>query len=386
MIASMKNSLRRIMAMAWKESIHIRRDFRTLYLAFVLPIMMILLFGYAIDFDIDRISTGVIDRDRTMESRRFISSLSAGDWFRVVIYDERDRAILDALDTGKIKVAILIPPGFSKSLKRGEQAEFQALLDGSDNNSASVAQNYLLLFTGQYNRGRLEEYLGRTGLASRGEIHRGIEPAPFVYFNPELKSRFYILPGIMALTTAILAALLTSLVIAREWERGTMEQLIATPVRPFEIVLGKLLPFVGIGFVQTLMTAGFAVLAFGIPFRGSLFWLLCSSLLFAAGTLGLGLMLSSVMKSQLPAMQAAFVSTMLPGIILSNFVFPIDSMPAFIRLVTYIVPAKYFLVILRTIFLKGSGVGAFALELLFLTVYAGIVLTVATRKLRKKVA
>lgn len=381
----MKASLRRLMAIAWKEVIHIRRDFRTLYLAFGLPVMMILLFGYAVDFDIDRIRTGVIDRDQSSMSRRFVQRLTAGGWFRVVLYEHSDRVLMEAMDEGRIKVAIIIPAGFERSIKRGEQATLQTLLDGSDNNAASVGQNYLLLFTGQFNASLFESYLARTGLNARGHPHRGLDVSPFIYFNPELKSRFYVLPGIIALTTAILAALLTSLVIAREWERGTMEQLIATPVRSYEIVLGKILPFVGIGIVQTLMTAAFAVYVFGIPFRGNLFWLLTAAFLFSVGTLGLGLMLSSVLKSQLPAMQAAFVATMLPGIILSNFVFPIEAMPPVVRLITYIVPARYFLVVLRTIFLKGSGASAFALELVFLAMYAGLVLTVATRRLRKKV-
>lgn len=381
----MKASLRRLMAIAWKEVIHIRRDFRTLYLAFGLPVMMILLFGYAVDFDIDRIRTGVIDRDQSSMSRRFVQRLTAGGWFRVVLYEHSDRVLMEAMDEGRIKVAIIIPAGFERSIKRGEQATLQTLLDGSDNNAASVGQNYLLLFTGQFNASLFESYLARTGLNARGRPHRGLDVSPFIYFNPELKSRFYVLPGIIALTTAILAALLTSLVIAREWERGTMEQLIATPVRSYEIVLGKILPFVGIGIVQTLMTAAFAVYVFGIPFRGNLFWLLTAAFLFSVGTLGLGLMLSSVLKSQLPAMQAAFVATMLPGIILSNFVFPIEAMPPVVRLITYIVPARYFLVVLRTIFLKGSGASAFAMELVFLAMYAGLVLTVATRRLRKKV-
>lgn len=381
----MKASLRRLMAIAWKEVIHIRRDFRTLYLAFGLPVMMILLFGYAVDFDIDRIRTGVIDRDQSSMSRRFVQRLTAGGWFRVVLYEHSDRVLMEAMDEGRIKVAIIIPAGFERSIKRGEQATLQALLDGSDSNAASVGQNYLLLFTGQFNASLFESYLARTGLNARGRPHRGLDVSPFIYFNPELKSRFYVLPGIIALTTAILAALLTSLVIAREWERGTMEQLIATPVRSYEIVLGKILPFVGIGIVQTLMTAAFAVYVFGIPFRGNLFWLLTAAFLFSVGTLGLGLMLSSVLKSQLPAMQAAFVATMLPGIILSNFVFPIEAMPPVVRLITYIVPARYFLVVLRTIFLKGSGASAFAMELVFLAMYAGLVLTVATRRLRKKV-
>jgi len=375
--------IHRILAIAWKETIHIRRDFRTLYLAFALPLMMLFLFGYAIEFDIDRISTGICDQDRTPESRNFTAKLSAGDWFRIQGYYENPELLADAMDHGKIKIAIVIPAGFSKSLKRGETTSLQAVIDGSDNNGAAVGQNYLALFEASYGADLFNNYLKRSGLIARNPTPPGILPSPYVLFNPELKSRFYILPGIIALTTAILAALLTSLVIAREWERGTMEQLIATPVRPAEIILGKILPYTGISIFQTLVTALVAIIVFQIPYRGNVFMLFLGSLLFAIGTLGLGMMLSSALKSQLPAMQAAFVATMLPGIILSNFVFPIESMPPIIRFITYVIPAKYFLVILRTNFLKGTN--AYLLEMGFLALYAFLVLNVAIRKLKKKV-
>lgn len=380
----MKATLERIYAMAWKEWIHIRRDFRTLYLAFILPVVMILIFGYAVDFDIDGIRMGVVDRDRTEESRSFIALLTAGGWFRLERYETTDSGLMTALDSGQIKIGVFIPEGFARSIRRGDQPEIQALLDGSDNNAATVGQNYLLLGAARYSESIMKDGLNRAGLA--GIRIARLSPAPLIYFNPELKSRFYILPGIIALTTAILAALLTSLVIAREWERGTMEQLIATPVRPYEIIIGKIIPYIGISVLQTTMTAVLSVVVFGIPFRGNPIWLLPGAVLFATGTLGLGMMLSSVMKSQLPAMQAAFVATMLPGIILSNFVFPIESMPAIIRMITYIVPAKYFLVVLRTLFLKGTGPEAYVLELVFLALFAAFVLFVATRKTVKRVA
>ncbi len=379
----MAASLERIGAMAWKEWIHIRRDFRTLYLAFILPVVMILIFGYAVDFDIDGIRLGIVDRDRTEESRSFVARLTAGGWFSLEMVEHSDAALMKALDEGQIRIAVFIPEGFGKSIRRGEQPEIQALLDGSDNNAATVSQNYLLLAGSRYSESFLKEAMNRAGMADRTMPQ--LRPAPFVYFNAELKSRFYILPGIIALTTAILAALLTSLVMAREWERGTMEQLIATPVRPYEIILGKMIPYIGISVLQTAITALLAVTVFGIPFRGNPLWLFPGAVLFAAGTLGLGMMISSVMKSQLPAMQAAFVATMLPGIILSNFVFPIESMPPVIRLVTYIVPARYFLVVLRTVFLKGSGIEAFFLELLLLALFAAFVLFVAIRKTVKRV-
>ncbi|MBI3395312.1 MAG: ABC transporter permease, partial [Spirochaetia bacterium] len=242
--------------------------------------------------------------------------------------------------------------------------------------------NYLLMYMNGFQGEQMRQYLNQYGL-KRPNIP---EPRPFLYFNPELKSRFYILPGIIALTMAILSALLTSLTIAREWERGSMEQLISTPVRPHEIILGKVLPYIGISLIQTALAASFAYFVFGVPFVGNVGTLFLASALFGAGALGLGILLSTVMKVQLPAMQTAMIASMLPSILLSNFVFPIDSMPPFVRLITYIVPAKYFLVALRTLFLKGSGFGAYGMEMVFLFMYAFFVLTVASKRLKKRVA
>jgi len=374
--------LRRILAIAKKESLHIRRDFRTLYLALVMPVIMILLFGYAIDFDIDHIALGICDQDNTVASRELSSRITAGGWFEIKRFTHDQLELESDLDTGYIKVALYIPEGFERNILRGETGVVAPVLDGSDNNAAQVGYNYLELFFALYRRELLESALQRAGLSLPGHV----EISPRIYFNPELKSRYYILPGIIALTMAMMLALLTSITVAREWERGSMEQLIATPVRPHEIVLGKILPYIGIGLLQVTLAASFAVFVFHIPFEGSLLSLYGTSLLFAVGALGLGLLISAIMKSQLPAMQAALVASMLPSVLLSNFVFPIDSMPSLVRLVTYIVPARYFLVMLRTIFLKGSGMFAYVPEILFLFAYSTLVLVVTTKRLRKKIA
>ena len=372
-------SLGRIRAMAEKEFLHIIRDMRTLYIALGMPVLMILLFGYAVDFDIDHIKIGICDQDNSSQSRDLIQKLQAGHWFEAQFTTRNQTDLESALDAGTIKIGLVLPAGLARRMARGESVTVGAIVDGSDNNAAVVGMNYLELFFATYNGRIIQRFMENNGAA----MHR-LEVRPRILFNPDLKTRFYIIPGIIVLILAVLAALLTSLAVAREWERGSMEQLISTPVRSHEIILGKILPYMGISLFQTILVTLFAVFLFKIPFEGSLLSLLLTSLLFASGALGLGLLFSSVLKSQLPAMQVALVATMLPSLFLSNFVFPIASMPPLVRLITYIVPAKYFLVMLRTIFLKGSGIMGYWSEILFLCIFTFLVLTVATKRMVKR--
>ncbi|MCB1165223.1 MAG: ABC transporter permease [Leptospiraceae bacterium] len=372
-------SLGRIRAMAEKEFLHIIRDMRTLYIALGMPVLMILLFGYAVDFDIDHIKIGICDQDNSSQSRDLIQKLQAGHWFEAQFITRNQTDLESALDAGTIKIGLVLPAGLARRMARGESVTVGAIVDGSDNNAAVVGMNYLELFFATYNGRIIQRFMENNGAV----MHR-LEVRPRILFNPDLKTRFYIIPGIIVLILAVLAALLTSLAVAREWERGSMEQLISTPVRSHEIILGKILPYMGISLFQTILVTLFAVFLFKIPFEGSLLSLLFTSLLFASGALGLGLLFSSVLKSQLPAMQVALVATMLPSLFLSNFVFPIASMPPLVRLITYIVPAKYFLVMLRTIFLKGSGIMGYWSEILFLCIFTFLVLTVATKRMVKR--
>lgn len=374
--------LRRIKAMAWKESLHIFRDFRTLYLAFILPILMMILFGYAINFDIDNIPIGVCDQDNTKQTREFVRKLTAADWFHLKFTTTDVKQVEKALDQGEIKIALIIPPGFTKRIKRNELSSLDALIDGSNNSSALTGFQYLQAFIGMYQGDLLESHLQKYGISNLART----EILPHILFNPELKSRFYTLPGLIVIIIAIMSALLTSLTLAKEWERGTMEQLISTPVRPFEIVIGKLIPYISISLLQTLMSVAMAVYIFKVPFVGNLFALLFTSLLFSIGVLGLGMAISGALKTQLTAMQAALLATMLPSLFLSNFMFPIESMPPLIRLVTNIIPAKYFLVMIRTIFLKGTGFESYFMDALFLALFCVIIIAIAVKKTGKRIA
>lgn len=378
--------IRRLYAMASKETIEILRDSRTLSLAIILPVIMILLFGYAINFDVDHIETGIVDHDKSAQSRNLVTRLTSGRWFEVKKTSDDVKEIEKALQKGEIKVALVIPENFSAHLKTmgSKTAAIQALIDGSDNNAASVGLNYMTVFFNLYRLSLLEQNHALTGRAFKPAAGRA-QLVSRVYFNPELKSRYFILPGIMVLTLAILASLLTSISVAREWERGSMEQLISTPVKPFEILIGKLIPYIFISLFQVALTAIIAIWVFQVPFEGKLWHLFATSFIFAVGGLGLGLLFSSVFKSQLVAMQASIMGTMLPSIFLSGFLYPIDSMPALVKAFTYIVPARYYLVMLRSIFLKGTGFEAYIAETLFLMAFSALVILVARKNTVKEV-
>lgn len=373
--------MNRLLAMAWKEWIEIIRDGRTLYLAIFLPLLMVLIFGYAINFDVDHIPVGVVDQDNSRASREFQARLFAPGWLEKKAESDSLSELSKKMKTGEIKMILSIPKGFKTSLSRNESTPVFLGVDGSDNTRATLGNGYFQNFLNLY---ELEKMRKRA--EARGEFQMaGVQTEPRVYFNPELKSRYFILPGIMVVTLAILAALLTSISIAREWERGSMEQLIATPIRPVEMLLGKLVPYLFISLIQVAITVVLGLFLFHVPLRGSLFDLFAVSLLFSTAALGLGLFFSAVLKAQMVAMQISLIATMLPSVFLSGFIFPIESMPGAIQLITYILPAQYYLVMLRTIFLKGSGFEAFWLEALFLFIFSLIVLNVARIKLVKRI-
>ncbi len=373
--------MRRMLAIAWKESIEIMRDSRTLTLAIILPVIMILLFGYAINMDVDHIPVGIADLDHSRESREFQQKLFSPGWLQKKTEHTNLEFLEKEMQRGNIKMIIVLPPGFAVSLKRADTAQVFAGIDGSDNMSGSMSMAYFQTFLALYEMRRMELLYG----IDRDRAP-GFESLPRIFFNPELESRYFVLPGIIVLTLAVLSALLTSISIAREWERGSMEQLIATPVRPWEILYGKLLPYIGISMIQLTLTIILGVFLFGVPLRGSLLNLFLVSLLFSVGALGLGLLFSSVIKVQIIAMQVSMIATLLPSVFLSGFIFPIESMTPIIQAFTYIVPAKYYLVMVRTIFLKGSGFAAFWAEAVFLFVFSMIVLNAATHKIVKRVA
>ena len=372
---------RRTRAVARKECLHVLRDPRSLFIALALPALLLLLFGYALSLDVDRIPTLIYDSDQTSHSRELIARFEGSGFFEVLGSTDDYATIEHRIDSGECLLAVIIPDDFSADLLRGKTAQVQLLIDGSDSNTASIGRGYAEALVGAYSLSLLSE-------RSAGGALSGLplEAQLRVWYNSELESRNYIVPGLLAVILMIIAALLTSLTIAREWEMGTMEQLLSTPLRPSELVLGKMSAYFVVGAVDTLTAVLIGVTLFEIPLRGSLFFLAVSCFIFLFGTLCWGLLLSALTRNQLMAYQMGTVTTFLPAFLLSGFIYAIEDMPVPIQIFTHILPARYFVHILKSIFLKGVGFEILAVELAFLIAFAALVFFLATRKLKQKIA
>lgn len=376
-------NLRRTRAVARKEILHVLRDPRSLIMALAIPMVMLLLFGYALSLDVDRIPTLVLDGDGTPESRALVERFRGSRYFQILGFAEDYAAIEREMDRNRILLGLVIPPGYSRSLLSGEEATVQALLDGSDSNTASIALGYVEALVGAYALDLRSEALQRLG---GGTLELPVEPQLRVWYNSELKSKNYIVPGLIAVIMMIIAALLTSLTIAREWEMGTMEQLLSTPVRPAELVLGKMTAYFTIGMVDMAIALSVGVFLFSVPLRGSVLFLFVTCGVFLFGALCWGILLSALARSQLLAYQMGMITSFLPAFLLSGFVYAIENMPTVVQVVTYLVPARYFITALRGIFLKGIGPEVVAAELAFLLAYAAATFFIATRKVSRKIA
>ncbi|HEX6904823.1 MAG TPA: ABC transporter permease [Thermoanaerobaculia bacterium] len=365
----------RLLAVARKEFIQLRRDPRSLLLAFALPVLLLVIFGYAISWDVRNIRMAILDHDRSAASRELLQTLEASGYFSLVGFLERDREIGALLERSGAQIILTIPPGFEADLEAGRSTPLQAIVDGSDANTATIALGYTEAVVRSWStRVQLQ---GRT-------LMPPVVAETRVWFNEELESRNMIVPGLVAVIMMIIAAMLTSLTIAREWERGTMEQLAATPVSRLEVVLGKLLPYLGIGMMDVVVSSVLGVLLFGVPFRGSAVLLMILSFFFLTGALGLGMFISAVAKSQVLATQVAMVATYLPTLLLSGFMFSTDSMPAVLRAISHLIPARYFLVVTRGIFLKGVGMDVLKTDALLMVAFAFAGLGLAVLKFRKE--
>jgi ABC-2 type transport system permease protein len=367
----------RLLAVARKEVVQLRRDRRSLILAFLLPVFMLVMFGYAISWDVRNIRMVVVDQDRTVKSRDFVGAFAASGYFEIVDHLPAARDVLPLFDRGTVRLAVVIPPGFSRRLGDGTSpgAPVQALVDGTDANTATITLAYV--------RATVQSWSQRVVLEGR-TLNPPITSESRVWYNEELVSRNMIVPGLVATIMMIISALLTSLTIAREWERGTMEQLAATPVSRLEVVLGKLIPYIGIGFIDVAITCLLGVFLFQVPFRGDPVLLAVLSFLFLVGAFGLGIWISAVVKSQLLATQMAMLVSYLPAFLLSGFMFSIDAMPAPLRILSHVVPARYFLVVTRGIFLKGVGLEVLLLPALSMILFAVIGLGLAVHAFRKE--
>lgn len=366
----MKRFAIRVGALAAKEATHIRRDVRVLYLALAMPVIMLVLFGFGVSFDLDHIPLAVADADRSDESRALVTRFAASKDFDLVAEVAPEDAE-HALRDGTARAVLLVPHGFSRDLARGEAAEVQLFLDGSDASSTN------------------QTLAKADAIALRAGTPAGMSPPYEVRvvtrYNPAGRSALFLVPGLTAYIMAMVAVLLTALTVAREWERGSMEQLFSTPVGRIEIILGKLAPYLALGCIQVLLVLAVGAWIFEVPIRGSLPALGVAALLFLIAMLGQGLLISIAAKNQMVATQAGTMSSLLPSMLLSGFMFPIENMPAPLRALTHVIPARYFVEVLRGVMLRGNGFRELWVQLLALAAFAFAMVVISTARFQRKI-
>ncbi len=367
----------RLGAMAAKEVLHVLRDPRTLFLALAMPPLLLLLFGYGVSFDIDRIPLAVCDADQSADSRALVNVFSRSNEFRVVARTDPEEA-LALLRRGGAQAALVMRPRFGHDLARGEPAEAELLVDGADATTANQVLQKVDAIARAESR--------RHAVAAAGSFSPPVEARAWTRYNPEARSAIFLVPGLTAYIMALGAVLLTALTVAGEWERGSMEQLFASPVGRLEIILGKLLPYLALGMLQLQLVVAVGAAAFDVPIRGSLTLLFFFGLVFLVCMLGQGLFISVISKNQLVATQAGLLSSLLPSLLLSGMLYPIENMPRVLRAISRVVPARYLVHGLRGILLKGSGAGLLWPDLLAMAAFAVVVLGVATARFHRRIA
>jgi ABC-2 type transport system permease protein len=373
--------IRRLKAIALKEVLQIWRDPHSLMIALLMPFTQMFLLGYGVTLDLKHIPICTFDREASQDSQALLKRFEASAYFRISRNIQTYPALVAAIDRSDCKIAIVIPSDFSERLSDTGRSTVQAILDATDDNTANIALGYATAVVSGYSNDVALDALGR-----QGNQFQQIQPMTVqsrVWFNEALESRNFIIPGLVAVIMALVGAQLTSLTISREWERGTMELLVSTPVTPSEVMVGKLAPYLALGWIDAAFCLIIATFWFGVPFRGTIFTLFATTTLFLIVVLGIGYLLSVLIRSQIGASQVALLLTMLPTTLLSGYVFPIDQMPTVVQDITYLVYSRYYVTIIKAVFLKGAGITALAMPILFLLVYAAAVMTLAARAFRK---
>lgn len=367
----------RTAAIATKEVFHISRDRFAIGQAFAMPLLLLVLFGFAVSFDIDEINMAVIDRDGTPASRRLVQAYSGTGLFvvREVLHDERE--VEPLFRRGVVKLALVIPPGFERAASRGQNPTAQVLLDGADSTTAQTALAYAMGVVQADNERALREQTGTDTLPLRVRVQ--------AFFNPALRSAIFVVPGVIALVLTTIATLLTALTIAREWERGNVEQLFSTPVGRLEIILGKLAPYLIMGLLQVLTLLTLGAWIFDVPVRGSLVPIFAAATVFLGAMLAQGVLIGTLTKHQQVATQVGMISTLIPSMLLSGFIFPIDNMPPPLQVISSIIPARYFIDALRAVLLKGGGFAEIWHDLLAMGAFAFLLTALAARKFHRRI-
>ncbi|MGK9475712.1 ABC transporter permease [Melioribacter sp. OK-6-Me] len=372
--------LNRIKAIAVKETRQLLRDVRMMGVIFLFPVFLLVVFGYAINFDVQHIQLAVLDRDNSSESRKFINSLLSTDYFDLVTNLKSDIEIKEYLDRKKAQCIAVIPSDFSNEIHRNEVAKIQFLIDGVDGNTATIIMNYVNVAVANYSNNLNYEFLSSRGI----KLASSISLEPRFWFNPDLNSTRFLIPGLIGMILIIIAVVTISLSIVREKERGTVEQLNVSSIRIPELLIGKAIPYIVIAFINAGVILAAGYLFFGIAVKGSYLWLLISTLFFLAASIGIGILVSIIADSLQVAFQAGTLISLLPSMLLSGFVFPIESMPYIIRIFSNVTPTKFYIVCLRSILLKGAGIEVFWDQLLYMAIFTVIVVVAASKIYNKK--
>lgn len=368
---------RRLIAIARKEALHLLRDWRSLVMALAIPLVLVLLYGYALTLDLRQVPTAIWDQSQTTTSKDLLSLFDSSPYFSIISHHHDYRGLQRDLDTGRAIVGLVIPADFGAAVHGRRPVDVQIICDGSDANTSRLAMNYATAIISIFARTDASISLERQG---RGSLEPAVRMAERTWYNPGLRSQNVLVPGIIALVMIVVAAMLTSTTIAREWENGSMELLISTPLRGPELVFGKIIPYFVIGMTDVTIAVLIGRWVFNVPIVGHAGLLFALAALFLTGALFFGLSLSIVLKSQVLANQIAIVAGFLPTLLLSGFVFAIENMPTPLQIITYIVPARYFIEILRGIYLKGIGLEILWLDALLLSIFALLMIILANRK------
>lgn len=373
----------RLSVMAHKEILQILRDPRSLAIVFIMPAILVILFGYGVSLDLKGLPVYVYDRDGSQQSQDLLKRFQTSQYFSVEKAVDNYAQLTRAIDDGSAKMGIVIPWDFSRRLHQGQPVQVQALIDATDDNTANILIGYTQGVVQGYSSSIQIESLRRRGISVQPA---SVQVETRTWYNEDLESSAFIIPGVLALVMAVIGAFLTSLTIAREWERGTMEQLISTPVSAAEIMFGKLTPYFALGMADTIISALIAIYWFKVPFRGSFVALLVSSALFLIVVLSLGFLISVLAKGQFAASQIALLVTFLPAFLLSGFLFAIEQMPTVLQWITHIIPARYYVSVLKKIFLKGTPTAMLYADLVPLALFALVLGILATRSFHKRLS
>ena len=375
----MRNS--RLLSLMRKEFIQILRDPRTLILVLVIPVLQVFLLGYAATSDVRNVPTAVFDQDRGPAARELLDAYRAADYFALTFDVNSEAEMRELIELGEARVGLIIPPGYSAQIKGSGQGSVAFVFDGSDPSIAATALSAAQLISQAHATDILVERLERAGQSGLGGLP--LEVSSQVWYNPDLKDAYFMVPGIIAMILYAITSLLTANTIVRERERGTIEQLIVTPIRPWELVVGKILPYVILALMNTAEVLVIGSWWFGVPIRGDLGLVFLLSGLFLVTSLGIGLLASTIANTQQEAMLTVWL-TLLPSIFLSGFFFPIEAMPTVLQWISYALPLRYYLTIIRSLLLKGVGIVALQQEILALAVFGVFIMTVAALRFRKR--